>query len=101
MTDGRLEEFFLRKTFKLAIRETFINLFRGGIEMKTDGLNMVEALKVLKAGEEKIMSVVFIIEPAIDEGVHEISLSYTFFIKTCLLREFLFLGEQRLFPFIS
>ncbi|MBE9559610.1 MAG: cytochrome c oxidase assembly protein [Proteobacteria bacterium] len=37
--------------------------------------------QVLKAGEEKIMPVVFIIDPAIDEDVHEITLSYTFFIK--------------------
>ena len=37
--------------------------------------------QVLKAGEEKIMPVVFIIDPAIDEDVHEISLSYTFFIQ--------------------
>ncbi len=37
--------------------------------------------QVLKAGEEKIMPVVFIIDPAIDEDVHEIALSYTFFIK--------------------
>jgi cytochrome c oxidase assembly protein subunit 11 len=37
--------------------------------------------QLLKAGEEKIMPVVFIVDPAIDEDVHEISLSYTFFIK--------------------
>ena len=37
--------------------------------------------QLLKAGEEKIMPVVFIIDPAIDEDVHEISLSYTFFIQ--------------------
>jgi len=37
--------------------------------------------QVLKAGEEKIMPVVFIVDPAIDEDVHEITLSYTFFIK--------------------
>ncbi len=37
--------------------------------------------QVLKAGEEKIMPVVFIIDPAIDKDVHEITLSYTFFIK--------------------
>ncbi|MFV9615823.1 MAG: cytochrome c oxidase assembly protein [Gammaproteobacteria bacterium] len=37
--------------------------------------------QVLKAGEEKIMPVVFIIDPAIDEDVNEITLSYTFFIK--------------------
>jgi cytochrome c oxidase assembly protein subunit 11 len=37
--------------------------------------------QVLKAGEEKVMPVVFIVDPAIDEDVHEITLSYTFFIK--------------------
>ncbi len=37
--------------------------------------------QLLKAGEEKIMPVVFIVDPAIDEDVHEITLSYTFFIK--------------------
>jgi len=37
--------------------------------------------QVLKAGEEKIMPVVFMIDPAIDEDVHEVTLSYTFFIK--------------------
>lgn len=37
--------------------------------------------QVLKAGEEKIMPVVFVIDPSIDEGVHEVTLSYTFFIK--------------------
>jgi cytochrome c oxidase assembly protein subunit 11 len=37
--------------------------------------------QVLKAGEEKIMPVVFMIDPAIDEDVHELTLSYTFFIK--------------------
>lgn len=37
--------------------------------------------QVLKAGEEKIMPVVFIVDPSVDEDVHEISLSYTFFIK--------------------
>jgi len=35
--------------------------------------------QVLKAGEEKVMPVVFIVDPAIDEDVHEITLSYTFF----------------------
>ena len=35
----------------------------------------------LKAGEEKIMPVVFIVDPAIDEDISEITLSYTFFIK--------------------
>ena len=37
--------------------------------------------QVLKAGEEKIMPVIFVVDPAIDEDVHEIALSYTFFIK--------------------
>ncbi len=37
--------------------------------------------QVLKAGEEKTMPVVFIVDPAIDKDVNEISLSYTFFIK--------------------
>jgi cytochrome c oxidase assembly protein subunit 11 len=37
--------------------------------------------QVLKAGEEKIMPVVFIVDPAIDKDVHEITLSYTFFIQ--------------------
>ena len=37
--------------------------------------------QVLKAGEEKIMPVVFMIDPSIDEDVHEVTLSYTFFIK--------------------
>jgi cytochrome c oxidase assembly protein subunit 11 len=37
--------------------------------------------QVLKAGEEKIMPVVFVIDPSIDEDVREIALSYTFFIK--------------------
>lgn len=35
----------------------------------------------LKAGEEKIMPLVFVVDPSISEDVHEISLSYTFFIK--------------------
>ncbi len=35
----------------------------------------------LKAGEEKVMPVVFVIDPSISEDVHEITLSYTFFIK--------------------
>ncbi len=35
----------------------------------------------LKAGEEKIMPVVFIVDPAIDKDVREITLSYTFFVK--------------------
>jgi len=38
--------------------------------------------QVLKAGEEKIMPVVFIVDPAIDADVHEITLSYTFFIQS-------------------
>ena len=38
--------------------------------------------QVLKAGEEKVMPVVFIVDPAIDEDVHEITLSYTFFIQS-------------------
>ena len=37
--------------------------------------------QVLKAGEEKIMPVVFMIDPSIDEDIHEVTLSYTFFIK--------------------
>ena len=37
--------------------------------------------QVLKAGEEKIMPVVFMIDPSINEDVHEVTLSYTFFIK--------------------
>jgi len=37
--------------------------------------------QVLKAGEEKIMPVVFMIDSAIDEDIHEVTLSYTFFIK--------------------
>ena len=37
--------------------------------------------QVLKAGEEKIMQVVFMIDPSIDEDVHEVTLAYTFFIK--------------------
>lgn len=35
----------------------------------------------LKAGEEKVMPVVFIIDPSISKDINEISLSYTFFIK--------------------
>jgi len=35
----------------------------------------------LKAGEEKEMPVVFIVDPSIDEDIREITLSYTFFIK--------------------
>lgn len=37
--------------------------------------------QVLKAGEEKIMPVVFMIDPSVNEDVHEVTLSYTFFIK--------------------
>ncbi len=37
--------------------------------------------QLLKAGEEKLMPVVFVIDPSIDEDVHEVTLSYTFFIK--------------------
>jgi cytochrome c oxidase assembly protein subunit 11 len=37
--------------------------------------------QVLKAGEEKLMPVTFIVDPAIPEDVREITLSYTFFIK--------------------
>ena len=48
--------------------------------MKTECFCFTE--QVLKAGEEKIMPVVFIVDPAIDEDVHEISLSYTFFIQS-------------------
>jgi len=35
--------------------------------------------QTLKAGEEKEMPVVFIVDPAVDKDVHEITLSYTFF----------------------
>lgn len=37
--------------------------------------------QVLKAGEEKVMPVIFVVDPAIDEDISEIALSYTFFIK--------------------
>jgi cytochrome c oxidase assembly protein subunit 11 len=37
--------------------------------------------QVLKAGEEKIMPVIFMIDPSVDEDVREVTLSYTFFIK--------------------
>lgn len=37
--------------------------------------------QVLKAGEEKLMPVTFIVDPALPEDVREITLSYTFFIK--------------------
>ena len=35
----------------------------------------------LKAGEERVMPVVFIVDPSISEDINEITLSYTFFIK--------------------
>jgi len=38
--------------------------------------------QLLKAGEEKVMPVVFIVDPAIDEDVKEITLSYTFFTQS-------------------
>lgn len=50
-----------------------------GYFQKTECFCFTEQL--LKAGEEKLMPVVFIVDPAIDEDVHEITLSYTFFIK--------------------
>ncbi len=37
--------------------------------------------QTLKAGEEKEMPVVFIVDPAVDKDVHEITLSYTFFAQ--------------------
>ena len=37
--------------------------------------------QLLKAGEEKIMPVVFIVDPAINKNIREITLSYTFFIQ--------------------
>jgi len=37
--------------------------------------------QLLKAGEEKIMPVVFMIDPSVDEDIHEVTLSYTFFVK--------------------
>lgn len=37
--------------------------------------------QILKAGEEKEMPVVFIVDPAVDKDVNEITLSYTFFVK--------------------
>jgi cytochrome c oxidase assembly protein subunit 11 len=50
-----------------------------GYFQKTECFCFTEQL--LKAGEEKLMPVVFIVDPAIDKDVHEITLSYTFFIK--------------------
>jgi cytochrome c oxidase assembly protein subunit 11 len=35
----------------------------------------------LKAGEEKIMPVIFMIDPDLDQDIHEVTLSYTFFVK--------------------
>jgi cytochrome c oxidase assembly protein subunit 11 len=35
----------------------------------------------LKAGEEKRMPVVFVIDPALPDDIHELTLSYTFFVK--------------------
>ena len=35
----------------------------------------------LKAGEEKRMPVVFVVDPALPDDVHELTLSYTFFVK--------------------
>jgi cytochrome c oxidase assembly protein subunit 11 len=37
--------------------------------------------QVLKAGEEKIMPVIFVVDPSISDELNEITLSYTFFIK--------------------
>ena len=37
--------------------------------------------QVLKAGEEKVMPLLFIVDPSISEYMHEITLSYKFFIK--------------------
>ena len=37
--------------------------------------------QVLEAKEEKIMPVIFVIDPDISEDINEITLSYTFFIK--------------------
>ena len=35
----------------------------------------------LKAGEERRMPVVFVVDPALPDDVHELTLSYTFFVK--------------------
>jgi cytochrome c oxidase assembly protein subunit 11 len=35
----------------------------------------------LKAGEEKRMPVVFVVDPALPDDIHELTLSYTFFVK--------------------
>ena len=37
--------------------------------------------QVLKAKEERIMPVVFVVDPEVSEDINEITLSYTFFIK--------------------
>lgn len=37
--------------------------------------------QTLKAGEEKTMPVIFMVDPMVDEDVKEITLSYTFFVK--------------------
>ena len=37
--------------------------------------------QILKAGEEKIMPVIFVVDPSISDELNEITLSYTFFIK--------------------
>jgi cytochrome c oxidase assembly protein subunit 11 len=37
--------------------------------------------QTLKAGEEKTMPVIFMIDPTVDEDVKEVTLSYTFFVK--------------------
>jgi cytochrome c oxidase assembly protein subunit 11 len=37
--------------------------------------------QVLEAKEEKIMPVIFVVDPEISEDINEITLSYTFFIK--------------------
>ncbi len=50
-----------------------------GYFQKTECFCFTEQL--LKAGEEKIMPVVFIVDPAIDKDINVISLSYTFFIQ--------------------
>ncbi len=37
--------------------------------------------QALKAGEEKRMPVVFVIDPDLPDDIHELTLSYTFFVK--------------------